>query len=1415
MASFKNLISNTSAQIASGGTITGDLVINGDLQVDGGGSLSFDEIIEGTQVIDVDSTEALLVRKNSDGGDILTVNTTNGIVTIKRADAVTNPATDTNAGLLIENTNASGSAILRMRGGDGAARIMYGENNSTDKLYFSPRNEAANYVVIDQLGRIGIGETTPTNNLHIEADSGDEGITIHSAGDTGNAITIDANRSSADAGIGTMLGKWNGTTIGYMGFFSGADTTNKDDGVIKFATTPSGGSATVALTIDSSQNLQISATKKLYLDGGGNTYIHETSADRVLITVGGTNLLDLTENGGGASDYLAIRALSKFYLDGGGNTYIQESSGDNIVLVTGGTTALTLDSSQNATFGGAVGVGVTPETDWKSTVAGLQVGAGGSIFARSDSGETKIFLAENVKWTAAGFEYINNGSAAYHGLDAGIHTFAVAGSGSADAVASFTTALTINNDASSTFAGNVGIGVASADAKLHIFEDLNNAATATPTASESYQLFINGAAGSTGDTVGIALGTTDGNDNVSASMIAIDAGSAGIADLAFYTKSASDTAERMRIASDGKVTFTQDVSGDAYIQVQNKIGGSSSVDETAGIRFSLGDGSALRGGGKITTKKELDFSTSANMDTSMMFSVLQNNGWNDALFLTSAGNLGIGDSTPDDKLSIYGGDKQIRMGANDSNHVVIGRNSSSGNFEMARTCTDAAEEVFFRATENEAGALTFFTSEVARFIIDSNSRISLSNNDSNTGNTVFGKSAWNNSSDNASDYNTIFGEGTMGTGAVAGATYNTGVGFDALKNLTAGDYNVAIGALALDAVAVGESYNVAIGLGAMTSVDEGTAGGDADYNVAIGYNALEGGDFAGNDRQLQGNIAIGANAMDSTGANAQTGTIAIGHDALTALTSGAGNTAVGYQALDATTTGASNTMVGYETGTALPAGGDNNTAVGYQALKGANNDTSHENTVVGYQAGQGISNGWNNTLIGANVDVNTGSFDNVTAIGNNFEATQDDTVFLGNSDTEEVWMASDKGAKIYAGNARLQDTGIVTSGDYNGLEGNWTITGGDGDSSDTFIGTKSQLVFNDTSESFGALYGLVVHAESTETADEESTAIIGLDATAKIAGTHSDVNSIYGSSTMTNIDGGTVDGNAFGSYVNVDIDGGAIGAYIYGQKIDVNTTVNPTGNVFGMEIQMGGSNVDGTGDFFFRCHDTQNGDTVAQITALEGVATFDSGDFSGAPDYAEYFESKDSKAIAIGSTVKLDGDKIVACSDGDTPMGVIRPKSSSAVVANCATTRYQGKYLKTDYDEIILEDYKIKEWIEEITFEEYNKRGKDETGGVLGGTVKDSKVEDKYYRKHSYHIDRLPSGVTPPSDAVELTPSHQRKKLNPDYDPSKVYKNRKERDEWCLVGLLGQIPITKGQPVASNWIKMKDVSDTVEMYFVK
>ena len=78
----------------NGGTIDGDLVVSGDLQVSGGGSLSFDEIVSGTQVVEITNTEALLVRKASDGGDVFIVDTTNsnvkipnGVLTLGTADS--------------------------------------------------------------------------------------------------------------------------------------------------------------------------------------------------------------------------------------------------------------------------------------------------------------------------------------------------------------------------------------------------------------------------------------------------------------------------------------------------------------------------------------------------------------------------------------------------------------------------------------------------------------------------------------------------------------------------------------------------------------------------------------------------------------------------------------------------------------------------------------------------------------------------------------------------------------------------------------------------------------------------------------------------------------------------------------------------------------------------------------------------------------------------------------------------------------------------------------------------------------------------------------------------------------------------------------------------------------------------------
>jgi hypothetical protein len=410
--------------------------------------------------------------------------------------------------------------------------------------------------------------------------------------------------------------------------------------------------------------------------------------------------------------------------------------------------------------------------------------------------------------------------------------------------------------------------------------------------------------------------------------------------------------------------------------------------------------------------------------------------------------------------------------------------------------------------------------------------------------------------------------------------------------------------------------------------------------------------------------------------------------------------------------------------------------------------------------------------------------------------------------------------------------------DYWGIFSNHTITGASSKEfgiDDRIRGIYSELTFTDGvgGGGFSELTSGRFHVNVNETGLTTSGSAHALYGYAYLEG-GAELDNIYGSCLVTDIDGGTVDTSVYGQSIDVDIESGcSIGDHVKGLYINVDSDVNPTGNVFGLDVWVQGTGVDASADTFLRCRDQENSDTVAQITALAGVATFDSGDFSGAPDYAEYFESKSGSAIAIGSTVKLDGDKIVVCEEGDTPIGVVRPKWSSSVVCGSAPLRWAGKYLKDDYDEVQMENYTKKKWIEEVDFDEYIKRGKTEEeqqqySKVEGSKAKDAvldedgkeiepavdAVPDTYFREHCYHSDRIPEGITAPDDAETLTPVSQRKKLNPDYDPSQDYVKRADRDEWCLVGLLGQIPITKGQPTGT-WIKMKDVSDTVEMYFVK
>jgi hypothetical protein len=199
---------------------------------------------------------------------------------------------------------------------------------------------------------------------------------------------------------------------------------------------------------------------------------------------------------------------------------------------------------------------------------------------------------------------------------------------------------------------------------------------------------------------------------------------------------------------------------------------------------------------------------------------------------------------------------------------------------------------------------------------------------------------------------------------------------------------------------------------------------------------------------------------------------------------------------------------------------------------------------------------------------------------------------------------------------------------------------------------------------------------------------------------------------------------------------------------------------------------------------------------------------TGGADYAEMFEWKDGNSSSEdrrGYSVILDGNQIVKATDSDDASKIIGIVSAIPVVIGDSDIddKWKYKYLKDDFGNYIMEEYTSTEWVEVI-------EDKDE----------EDKVINKRNIVQSYASDRIPSEVTVPSDATVRVVDADgnkftRKKLNPDWDDSKTYVRRKNRKEWDAIGLMGKLRLRKGQPTGTNWIKMRDISDTVEEWLVR
>ena len=253
------------------------------------------------------------------------------------------------------------------------------------------------------------------------------------------------------------------------------------------------------------------------------------------------------------------------------------------------------------------------------------------------------------------------------------------------------------------------------------------------------------------------------------------------------------------------------------------------------------------------------------------------------------------------------------------------------------------------------------------------------------------------------------GSNNVSVGKDAGKAITTGadnivIGSGAGVLMTDNNYNTVIGKGAFAAANTGENSNVVIGRQAGSAIDNSSA----DNNVIIGSNAGTGG---GADMSLC--VVIGNEAMNSTAANAQEGTIAIGADALTALTSGTENTAVGYNAGLAMTTSAGNTIMGYAAGDALVEGANYNTAIGAHSLGAGNNDATHANVCIGYASGNSITLGHSNVTIGYEAQPSAVGGANQIVIGYDATGVADNSVVLGNANVTAVYMSYDSGATVH------------------------------------------------------------------------------------------------------------------------------------------------------------------------------------------------------------------------------------------------------------------------------------------------------------------------------------------------------------------------------------------------------------------
>lgn len=182
---------------------------------------------------------------------------------------------------------------------------------------------------------------------------------------------------------------------------------------------------------------------------------------------------------------------------------------------------------------------------------------------------------------------------------------------------------------------------------------------------------------------------------------------------------------------------------------------------------------------------------------------------------------------------------------------------------------------------------------------------------------------------------------------------------------------------------------------------------------------------------------------------------------------------------------------------------------------------------------------------------------------------------------------------------------------------------------------------------------------------------------------------------------------------------------------------------------------------------------------VNGAAIASRWDVAGA-DFAEYFESGD-QTLSLGMSVVFDEFGRVRAAKGyELPFGII--SAGAGFIGNSG--RPALPYLTTALGDTLYQEVEYVQVTREVQFPMVKS---------ITSWVPAAKLQEI------------------PKDA--LTEIRREKIANPDF--GKEYLPHRKNPAMVLVGLMGQIPLKKGQCTHPNWYKIKELDAETELWLVK